>query len=228
MAVFEYTVECIYETDKGSGKDYNNFDCKIQLARFREEGAGTHILRRFLPMLIRQWKNAPLFSKVKHWVITDSKKISEEFPLEGKDILKMTERECQELACMYDLFEVPLPTTMSISEMRKNTALAYLKKVLGVKMNTPEEKEQSAFFKYQPDGTLDLDMDGEPIEVIVLKNYGDKIVKEVKKKTLQDYINIAQNNTAIMPIDGVLKLSSSIDDGEGTEEFPSLAELQGA
>lgn len=192
MATYLYTVEGIYETDKGSGKDFTNFKFQIKLSRFYPEGAGSHILARFLPMLIRNQKNKPLFSKVRHWVITDTVKLDDDFMLEGKAIDSMNEEEIQQLACMYDIFEIPLPSTMSITELREKAILAYLKKVLKVPMKTPEEMLSTAFFKRQEDGTIKLDLQGEQIKVDVIGDYLGKKT-EVKKKTLTDFINQAKN-----------------------------------
>lgn len=232
MAVFEYTVEGIYETDKGNGKDYTPFSFVIRLSRFYEDGAGSHILRRFLPILIRKQKNKPLLSGIRSWLITDVKKVSDEFPLEGKDISEMDEQEIQELACMYDLFEIPLPNTVSISELRNKAMIAYMKKVLKIPMKTPEEQSKLDFFKRQPDGTLKLDLGGQKLVVNVIDNYlGKKEV--VRKKTLSDFIKNAGQTVA----NGILNITGNYDDGQdsGNQEpdngdegdgYPSLADLQ--
>lgn len=227
MAEFLYKVEGIYETDKGSGKDYTNFNFDIKLSRFYPEGAGTHILRRFLPVLIKQQKNKPLFSGVRSWVITDIKKISDEFPLAGKDISEMDENEIQQLACMYDIFEIPLPGTMSITELREKAMLGYMKKVLKIPMKTPEEQAKLEFFKRQPDGTLKLDLGNEKLIVETVDNYIGK-KQEVKKKSLADFI------TGAWKTEGILKMTGNYDDGHGetnendgaNDEFPSLNDLQ--
>ena len=230
MAIYEYTVEGIYETDKGSGKDYTNFNFKIKLPRFdkQEKGACTHIVRRFLPMLIKNMKNKPLFSGIRHWVITDIQKISEDFPLAGKEIANLNEQEIQELACMYDLTEIPLPSTVSISELREKAQQAYMKKVLKIPMTTIEEQEKLSFFKRQPDGSLKFDLSDEVLKVEVVENYVGKKV-EVKKKSLGDFIKSAGQAVA----NGVLAITGNTDNGQSQEngngeggQFPSLADLQ--
>lgn len=230
MAVFEYTVEGIYETDKGSGKDYTPFNFKIKLPRFENQtkGAGTHILRRFLPILIRNMKGKPLLSGIRHWVITNIQKVSDDFPLEGKEIALMSEQEIQELACMYDLIEIPLPSTMAISELREKAQQAYMKKVLKIPMNTIEEQEQCAFFKRQADGSLKFDLGEEKLKVEIVENFIGKKV-EVKKKTLADFIKNAGQSVA----NGILAMTGNVDNGEGqpngndgSGQFPSMADLQ--
>lgn len=223
MAVFLYKVEGIYETDKGSGKDYTNFSFEIKLSRFMAEGAGSHILRRFLPILIRQQKNKPLLSKIRSYLIVDAQKISDDFPLEGKEISEMSEYEIQELACMYDIFEIPLPMTCSITELRLKAMEAYMKNVLRIPMRTPEEQEKLDFFKRQEDGTLRLDLGNEKLVVEVVRNYVNK-KEEVKKMTLSDFthkINDENNN-------GILAMTGKFDEGQNDKQpnlFPSANDL---
>lgn len=209
MATYLYKGECIYETDKGSGKDYTSLNFEFKLSRFFPEGAGSHIIARFLPTLIRKQKNKPLYSGLKHWVITDVQKLDDNFILEGKDINEMNEDEIQQLACMYDILEIPLPSTMPITELRRRASLAYLKKVLRVPMKTPEEQAQSEFFKRQPDGSLKFDLGDKKLTVGIFHNYiGKKEV--VRKKTLEDYIKQAGQAVA----NGVLAITGNIDDGK--------------
>lgn len=187
MATYQYKVEGIYETDKGSGnKDYTNFNYEINLSRFYPEGAGSHIISRFLPTWIKKQKNKPMFSGLRHWVITEVNKIDDEFPLVGKEISELSEYEIQELACMYDILEIPLPGTMPIAELRKKAMLAYMKKVLKIPMKTPAEQEELDFFKRQPDGSLELDLSGYKLKVKLNKNFYTK-KEEVKKKSIEDF-----------------------------------------
>lgn len=230
MAIFEYTVEGVYETDKGSGKDYTPFNFKIKLPRFekQEKGACTHILRRFLPILIKNMKNKPLLSGIRHWVITDIQKVNDDFPLEGKEIKDLNEYELQELACMYDLFEIPLPSTIAISELREIAQKAYMKKVLQIPMEKIEDQEKLSFFKRQPDGSLKFDLGDEVLKVEIVDNYIGKKV-EVKKKSLGDFIKSAGQAVA----NGVLAITGNVDNGQGQQngngeggQFPSLNDLQ--
>ncbi len=227
MAVYNYFVEGIYETHKGSGKDYTAFNFEIKLSRFYPEGAGTHILRRFLPILIKSQKNKPLFSKVKSWLITDTVKVSDDFPLAGKEISEMNPKEIQELACMYDLTEIPLPNTTSLTELREKAMLAYMKKVLKIPMKTPEEQAKLSFFKKQPDGTIRLDLGDEKLIVTVDSSFiGKKVVE--KKKTLGDFIKNAGQQVA----NGILSITGNVTENEeetsSNSDFPSEDDLQNA
>lgn len=224
MATYKYTVEGIYETDKGSGKDYTSFNYEITLSRFRESGAGTHILRRFLPLLIKKDKKNPLLSKIKQWLITDCKMVDDKFKLEGKNINELNEYEIQELACMYDLYEIPLPSTTSITDLREKASQIYMKKVLKVPMNTIEEKLANEFFKKQDDGTIKFD-NSLKVPVQVVEDFLGKVAV-VKKKTLADYIQQAGQVVA----EGVLAVTGNkSDDGQkdGNKDngFPSSDDL---
>lgn len=225
MATYKYTVEGIYETDKGSGKDFTSFNYEIVLSRFREGGAGTHILRRFLPLLIKKDKKNPLLSKIKQWLITDCKKIDDKFKLEGKNINELNEYEIQELACMYDLYEIPLPSTTSITDLREKATLIYMKKVLKVPMETTEQKLENEFFKKQDDGTIKFDTSME-VPVQVVDNFIGKVAV-VKKKTLADYIQ----QTGQVVAEGVLAVTGNKTDdgqkkdGEKDNGFPSSDDL---
>ena len=216
MAEYLYKVEGIYETDKGSGKEYTNFSFDIKLSRFYPEGAGTHILRRFLPILIRKQKNKPLLSSIKSWLIVDIEKVSDEFPLVGRAIEDMDEMEIQELACMYDIFEIPLPNTMSIIELRYKAMEAYMKKVLKAKIDTPEEKERNAFYRKQIDGSYKLDFGEEKLKVCLVGDYEGK--KQTDKKiTLKELEEKAKR----------INEGAIFNDGADVKGgYPSLSELE--
>lgn len=194
MAEYNYKVEGIYETDKGSGKELTSFNFTIKLSRFKEQGAGTHILRRFLPICIKNQKKTPLLSEIKHWLITDIQKVSDEFPLVGKEINKMNEQEIQELACMYDLYEIPLPNTTSITELREKAEQAYMQRILKIPMDTIDEQKKLSFFKEQSDGSLKFDLGDEILKVELIENFVGKKIEE-KKKTLSDFLHTKNENT---------------------------------
>ncbi len=236
MAIFKYTVEGIYETDKGSGKDFTPFKFEIDLPRFEgaENGAGTHILRRFLPLLIKQQKNKPLLSKIKSWYISDISKISDEFLVVGKDIKEMSEDHIQKLACLYDLFEVPLPLTTSITNLREKAAQAYMKEVLKVKMETNADKAKLSCFKLQTNGSYKFVFGDE--KYIVELVHVSKPKSEVKKMTFSELMKQAQEaNQNIVPENGIISVvekvgnDNSDNDGKGQPEgnsgFPSANDL---
>lgn len=226
MATYLYSVEGVYETDKGSGKDYTNFNFKIKLSRFYPEGAGSHIVSRFLPVLIKKQKNKPLFSKIRNWVITDVQKLNDDFPLVGKDISEMNEDEIQELACMYDIFEIPLPNTRSITELREKAMEAYMKEVLKIPMKTPEEQSKLEFYKRQPDGSMKLDLGDEKLIVELVDNLKNQKV-EIKKKTLSDFTKKIGQSVAntILNITGNNGQLNNPNPISNPNQFPSSEQL---
>lgn len=188
--MFEVTVEGLFESNVGSGqKKYYDFKYTFKIARMSEKGVETHILRRYLPYYIRKdKKNASrLFSKVKNFLITDIQKLDEQCYLKGKDIATLSELEIQDLACLYDLYDIPVTGVLNIQELRKKAMLAYMEKVLKIPMKTPEEKSQLDFFEVQEDGSFELKLDS--LEIEIVDNYfKDKVAKTIKKKSLADFI----------------------------------------
>lgn len=229
MAVYNYSVEGIYETDKGSGIDLTPFKFNIELSRFEgfEKGAGSHILRRFLPILIRGLKNKPFFSKIRSWVITNIEKVSDDFPLKDKEIAKMNEQELQELACLYDLFEVPLPSTVSLPELIEATQKAYLKKVIKIPMETPEEQMKCQFFVPQSDGSLKFDLKGACLKVEIFDKTQKRV--EAEKKSLEYFLDNARKTNGSSNENGIISSVTNIDNGEENEntgfKVPSLDDL---
>ena len=188
--MYKVTVEGLFESNIGSGqKKYYDFKYEIEIARFSEKGLETHILRRYLPYYIKKdKKNASrLFSKVKNFVITDIQKLDKECYLKGKDIATLNELEIQDLACLYDLYSIPVTGVLNIQELRKKAMLAYMEYVLKVPMKTPEEKSKLDFFEVQEDGSYELKLDSLEIE-IVDDFFKDKVAKTVKKKSIADFI----------------------------------------
>lgn len=188
--MYKVTVEGLFESNIGSGqKKYYDFKYEFEVARLSEKGLETHILRRYLPYYIRKdKKNASrLFSKVKNFVITDIQKLDKEVYLKGKDIATLSELEIQDLACLYDLYSIPVTGVLNIQELRKKAMLAYMEKVLKVPMKTPEEKSKLDFFEVQEDGSYELKLDSLEIE-IVDGYFKDKVAKTVKKKSIADFV----------------------------------------
>ncbi len=234
--MLKVTVEGIYESDIGSGqKKYTNFNYTVELTREKEEGIGTHILRRVIPYMIAKDKNKTQFpfSRIKSCTITNIEKNDKKSNLLGKDILMLDEWEIQDLACWFDLYEVPQYGKFSITELRNKTAEAYLKKVLKVPMKTALEKAQLAFFKQLPDGTFKLDFGEEKLLVKIPDGYFEKEEEKKKEKlslsffqkagqTLANAVLVATGNQIIPQAD---KSEGSKDTKGQAGEFPSLEEL---
>jgi hypothetical protein len=154
--MLKITVEGIYESDTGSGqKQYVSYNYDFCISKNSDKGIMTHAQRRFIPYLIAKdkAKASKIFSRLRTCVITDVQNVDEKNSVIGKDINELNEYELQDLACLFDLYEIPLPYTCSITEMREKATIAYLKNVLKIPMSTPQERAQLDFLKHYPDGT---------------------------------------------------------------------------
>lgn len=235
--MLEVFVEGVYESDVGSGqKKFYDFKYNFKTARLDKKGLETHVLRRFIPLLIKKDKKfaQKLFSKIRSLVITDIKELDGNCYLEGKDINELNEWEIQDLACLYDLYEVPLAGQFSITELRERAILAYMKKVLNIPMKTAEEKAQLDFLEKQPDGTYKLNLGEEKIIVQIYDSYFGKKKDCVKKKSLSDFIKTSGVAIAngILGITGNQTIENSQKEENGSDEnsqsgngMPSVSQL---
>ena len=180
-------VEGVYESDTGSGqRQYEGYEYSFNISKPTDKGIMTHIQRRFIPYLIGKDKEkvSKIFSRLRTCVITDSQNVADKDSIVGKDINELNEWQIQDLACLFDLYEVPLPHTCSISEMREKATLAYMKVVLKIPMDTPKQRAELDFLKHFPDGTYKLDLHGEKVYAKVPTGYFEHKEKEVEKKSL--------------------------------------------
>ncbi len=205
--MFKITVEGIYESDTGSGqRQYEGYSYDFNISKPTEQGIMTHIQRRFIPYLIAKDKTkvSKIFSRLRTCIITNAQTIDDKKTIIGKDINELNEWEIQDLACLFDLYEVPLPHTCSITEMREKATIAYLKTVLKVPMDTPKERSQLDFIKQLPDGTYKLELK-KKIYVKVPTGYFEKKKVEVEKKSLSFFESL---------------IDSFVGDKEGEEKTP--------
>lgn len=220
--MLEVAIDGIYESETGTGqKDYIPFTYKYETSRFSAKGLFTHALRRHAPYLIQNDKknSKALYSRIKALVITDVKKINDKCALEGKDILNLNAWELQELACMYDLYEIPLHGEYAIAELREKAAIAYMERILKIPMKTNKEKDELEFFEKQDDGTYLLKADELELPVEVFKDFLQKNQKEKEKKSLAYFRQKAKNNKEVVIEDDLDANTNSIS------EFPSMEEL---
>ena len=184
--MFKITVEGIFESLTGAGASkYENFNLTFVSSRVQKEGIETHIQKRYIPYLLKTdktYKNK-MFSNLKNYRIVSIEKLEEETELFGKDILKLDEFEIQDLACLYDLYEVPLNGVYPLNETREKTALAYLKKVLKVPMKTPTEKKKLKFLEQKTDGSFVPNFQGR--EILIEKD--EEFFKKANKKEIQKF-----------------------------------------
>jgi len=188
--MLKVTVEGIYESDTGSGqKKYGNFNYTFELSREREEGIETHVLRRFIPYLIAKDKGKLQipFSRIKSFLISTVEKNDKKSTLFEKDILSLDDWEIQDLACLFDLYEIPVYGKLPIALLREKAAEAYMKKILKVPVRTAQDKAQLSFYKQLADGTFKLDFGNEKLPVIIPQKYFEKEEEKKKEKISLSY-----------------------------------------
>lgn len=223
------TVEGVYESDTGSGqKQFVSFSYDFKISKPIDKGIRTHVQRRFIPFLVyKDGKKAnKVFSRLHSCVITNVEKAKDDKgSIIGKDIRQMNDWEIQDLACLFDLYEIPLPMTCSISELRDKATIAYMKQVLKIPMNTPKEIEQLGFIKINFDGSYKLELDKE-VKAEIPPNYFEKVVKKDEKKDLSYFMNKIFNVQQKPEEDeGVNVGEYEGSEGEGNDGFPSEKDL---
>ena len=232
--MLEVKIEGIYESDIGSGqKKFRPFEYTYKTARINQKGLFTHALRRHAPYLIQKdKKNAnTLYSRIKFLNISDIKTLDEKCYLEGKNVAELNDWEIQDLACLYDLYEIPLHGICSLTELREKAMLAYLEYVLKVPMKTPEEKDALDFFEKEENGTYKFKPEGLNLPIEIYDSLIEKKQGTPKKKDINYFIKRAGLNVA----NGILNITGnqtveianeeSSDESESKNEFPSSNDL---
>lgn len=205
--MLEVKIEGIYESDIGSGeKKYYPFEYTYKTARINQQGLFTHALRRHAPYLIQKdKKNKALFSRIQALNIADIKVLNEPCYLEGKNIEELNDWEIQDLACLYDLYDIPLHGFYSLGELREKAVIAYMQYVLNIPMKTNKEKDALDFFEKQEDGSYKLNLGGAKILIELKESLYLKKKGEVKKKGLSDFIK----NTGLTIANGILNATGN-------------------
>lgn len=236
--MLEITVEGIYESDIGSGqKKYQSFNYTFLTSRQTPKGIETHVMRRFVPLLVAKDKNKKSipFSRLKSFIITDFKTVEDTKDcVIGKEIKTLNDWQIQDLAATLDLYEVPVFGSCSILELRNKAILAYMKKVLKIPMKNAKDKAELNFFKKQPDGTFTLDFSEEPPLIVEIPDgyFGNK-KKEVVKKGLAYFMqkagqvaaNAVLTATGNQPIVNNDNSQKGQEGSSGGDGFPSAEEL---
>lgn len=198
--MLEIKVEGIYESDIGSGqKKYESFSYTFKTSRRSEKGVDTHVLRRFIPLLIAKDKNKrnTIYSRLRSFVITDIQKVEDTKEcIINKDINTLDDWQIQDLACTFDLYEVPIANRYPIITMREMATLAYLKKVYKIPMKTSKDKEKLSFMEKQPDGSYKLNLGNQVVLAQIPTGYFEEKKKEEPKKDLSYFIKNAGQNLA--------------------------------
>lgn len=171
-------VEGVYESDVGTGqKKYTDFNYTIKTSRLQENGIQTHIAKRFIPMAIANDKTKKsIFSRLRSFNILSIEKIEDDKEsIIGKNINDLNAYQIQDLACTFDLYDVPLHGKHTMSAIREKAISAYLKKVWKIDLT-----------ERNSDGSLKYDLDEVIIEVP--EGYLQKKKKESQKVKVSDLI----------------------------------------
>lgn len=230
--MLEVTVEGIYESDTGSGqKKYQSFKYTFKTSRIRDKGLETHVMRRFIPMLIEKDKknSGIIFSRLKSFLITSINKVEDSKSIIGRNIRDFNIWEIQDLAATFDLYKVPLPNSCSVTEMRDLAILAYMEKVLKIPMKSTRDKENLAFMEKQSDGTFRLNLGDEEVIADIPSGYFEnmeKIKTPEAKKSLSDFVKKAGQSLAngILSVTGNNQISDQIQNID-SNQYPSASEL---
>lgn len=229
--MLKVTVEGVYESDTGSGqKKYQSFNYTFETSRRNAKGLDTHVMRRFIPLLIAKDKNkkTTIFSRLKSFVITDVQHVEDTKEcVIGKDIGILDDWQIQDLAATLDLYEIPLAGSNSLTELREKAILAFMKKVLKIPMKTAKEKAQLDFFKKLPDGTFKLDLGNDKVIVEIPEGYLEAKKKEETKKGLSYFTQKAGQALAngILAVTGNPPIVNNPEGASGGDGFPSAEEL---
>lgn len=214
-------VEGIYESDLGIGqKKYVEFNYSFKTSRLSTKGIDTHIEKRFIPMLVANEKGKnknekPIFSRVRNFNILNIEKIKDdEDCIIGKKLDSLNAWEIQDLACMFDLYDVPINGKRTFSEIKEKAISSYLKKVWNIDIDNPKEKEKLDCVVENAQGGYKYDFSNDEVLVQVPEGYFERIEKKEKRvkisdlmkkdekeetkggffSTIKDYVsNIAQN-----------------------------------
>ncbi|MCD8378064.1 MAG: hypothetical protein LUB59_04670 [Candidatus Gastranaerophilales bacterium] len=170
-------VEGVYESDVGTNqKKYTEFNYTFKTSRLSEKGVDSHIAKRFIPMLVANDKSKKtIFSRLRSFNIISIKETDDKDSIIGKNIDELNDWQIQDLACTFDLYEVPLWGKHTFTVIKEKATSAYLKKVWNIDLN---EKN--------PDGTLKYDLDKVGVEIPA--GYFDKKEKQIRKQKVSDVI----------------------------------------
>jgi len=186
-----------YFTQGQHGKEISEFNFDKELPSCPQGWINSVVQKRLLPIWIEEERAKPKsgdkfkrFDGVDSCHIYDFNAIASKDSFIGKDILKMNEKEIQEVASAFVLIEVPLPRKLNIKQLRDECVLQYLKIVKKIKMETEEEKEALSFYKKNPAGywTVDFSEQSCIIGQVIHPDDGQKVFKKIEQKSLSDIL----------------------------------------
>lgn len=200
--MYKVTVEGKYETQLNNASvKYEPYKLTFEVCRTKAEGIETHLQKRLIPYYLKtsnQYKTKP-FMRLADFNIVEIEKIDKEIGLFEKDVMELDELEIQQLATLYDLYEVPLYSVYPLARTRELAALAYFKKVVKIPMNTPQEKKKVPFLKQNSDGSFKPDFSNTPVPIVKHKELLEtKTVEKEEKIDIQKYFEaIEKKNNSV-------------------------------
>lgn len=193
--MYKVTVEGKYETMINSATvKYEPFKLTFEVARTKKDGIETHLQKRLIPYYLKtvnQYKTKP-FIRLHDFNIIEIEKLDKEIELFGKDVLELEHLEIQNLAALYDLYEVPLYGVYTLEKTRELCALAYMKKVIKLPMKTPHDKKKLPFLVQNSDGSFKADFSNTPCPIVE-----NKALLETKSQTIDSKIDVSKYFEAI-------------------------------
>jgi len=186
--MLEVEYEGIYASNVGEYKKTASFKFKHEVAGNHTDCLESHLKKRYVPIMIQKQKNKMPFDHLVNFRLISYKKNEKPCDLDGLDIFKMSEYQIQELARFFNLFEIPLPFTVSLDELREVAAIQYLKKVVGLEIDKDSDKEKFSFFEKDLYGKWRLNLNGEELTVS-LKEKAETTEDKILKQSLSDALS---------------------------------------
>nr|DAN07835.1 MAG TPA: hypothetical protein [Caudoviricetes sp.] len=191
--------EGVYLSTIGQYKRTIPFKFEHEVAGNHTDALESHLKKRYTPMMIAKTKGLKEpFERLVSFRLIDYEKNNKPNPLTGKDLFSLNEWELQELARTFNLFEIPLPFTTTISELKQKAAFQYLKRVKGLKIDTDKEKMEFDFFKKDLNGSWIIELD-EPLIIDIDETQVDDIEIIKKKKSLKEALGFKEKEDIKLP-----------------------------
>ena len=185
--------EGVYSSTVGQYKRTIPFRFEHEVAGNHTDALESHLKKRYVPMMIAQSKNLKdPFERLVSFRLVDYEKNNKSNPINGKDLFELNEWEIQELARTFNLFEIPLPFTTTLSELKQKAAFQYLKRIKGLKIDTDKEKMEFDFFKKDLNGSWVIELD-EPLIIEVDENKTEDAQTVKKKISLREALGIKED-----------------------------------
>ena len=191
--MIEVEYEGVYSSTVGQYKRTTPFRFKHEVAGNHTDALESHLKKRYVPMMIAKDKSLrEPFERLVSFRLVDYKKNEKLNPLNGKDLFKLNEWEIQELARTFNLFEIPLPFTTTLSELKQKAAFQYLKRIKGLKIDTDKEKMKFDFFKKDLNGSWVIELD-EPLIIEIDESKTEDAQAVEKKISLKEALGIKED-----------------------------------